>query len=72
MGDQLCTVVINEELQYATVPATWPVPEGWRQTGASGTEEECVRYVETHWTDMRPLSLRRAMEEDTVTPREHR
>jgi uncharacterized protein YbdZ (MbtH family) len=23
-----------------------------------GTQDECLEYIKTHWTDMRPLSLR--------------
>jgi MbtH protein len=28
----------------------------------SGTNAECLRYVDEVWTDMRPLSLRRKMQ----------
>ncbi|MGW1165478.1 MbtH family protein [Streptomyces sp. NPDC002550] len=66
--DERYTVVVNQELQYATVPVSWPVPPGWRTTGQTGTVEECLAYVETHWTDMRPMSLRRAMDQ-AGTPR---
>lgn len=55
-------VVINDEEQYALLPAYVPVPGGWRESGFSGSEEECVAYVDEHWRDMRPLSLRRALE----------
>jgi MbtH protein len=31
--------------------------------GVTGTKEECLAYIEEVWTDMRPLSLRKKMEE---------
>jgi MbtH protein len=61
-GPQTWTVLINEEEQYALFPAVLPVPGGWREAGFSGTEEACMRYVDENWLDMRPLSLRRAMD----------
>jgi MbtH protein len=71
--DERYQVVVNQELQYATVPASWPVPPGWRTAGRTGTVQECLAYVETHWTDMRPLSLRRAMDQaDACRRREGR
>lgn len=54
-------VLINDEEQYGIFPADLPLPGGWRDAGCTGTEDECVRYVDQHWTDMRPLSLRRAL-----------
>ena len=56
-------VVMNHEEQYSIWPAYREVPAGWREVGVQGSEQECLEYIETHWTDMRPLSLRRAMEQ---------
>jgi MbtH protein len=39
------------------------VPAGWREVGRIGTEDECVAYIDEVWTDMRPLSLRRFLEQ---------
>ena len=39
------------------------IPRGWRQVFGPGSKTECLAYVDAHWTDMRPLSLRRFMEE---------
>jgi MbtH protein len=37
---------------------------GWNEVaGKSGTKQECLDYIEEVWTDMRPLSLRKKMEE---------
>ncbi|ASG24399.1 MbtH family protein [Nitrospirillum viridazoti] len=55
-------VVINEEEQYSIWPDHKPLPAGWQAVGVSGTRDECLAHIETVWTDMRPLSLRRALE----------
>ncbi len=56
-------VVMNLEEQYSIWPADRKNPPGWRDAGKSGTKEECLDYIRTVWTDMRPLSLRKKMEE---------
>lgn len=54
--------VMNDEEQYSIWPAGRDVPAGWREAGKTGSREECLAWIETVWTDMRPLSLRRAMD----------
>ena len=56
-------VVMNHEEQYSIWPDYRPVPAGWRDTGFSGKRPECLAHIEAVWTDMRPLSLRRALAE---------
>ncbi len=56
-------VVVNHEEQYSIWPADRANPAGWRDGGKSGAKAECLSYIEEVWTDMRPLSLRRKMEE---------
>jgi MbtH protein len=56
-------VVVNDEEQYSIWPAERELPAGWRQEGFSGTEDECLGYIDEVWTDMRPASLRRWMRE---------
>jgi MbtH protein len=51
-------VVINHEEQYSIYPANRDNPPGWIDVGVSGTKEECLDYIETNWTDMRPKSIR--------------
>ncbi|HVR06987.1 MAG TPA: MbtH family NRPS accessory protein [Thermoanaerobaculia bacterium] len=51
-------VVINAELQYSMWPGGTDLPAGWKRVGMKGTKEECLDYIKTHWTDMRPLSQR--------------
>jgi MbtH protein len=54
-------VVVNDEEQYSIWPEGRELPLGWRSAGKAGTKEECLAYIEEVWTDMRPLSLRKAM-----------
>jgi MbtH protein len=56
-------VVVNEEEQYSLLPEASEHVPGWRDAGKSGTKEECLSFVREVWTDMRPLSLRKAMDE---------
>lgn len=56
-------VVINHEEQYSIWPADRENPLSWRDVGKEGTKAECLDYIKEVWTDMRPLSLRRRMEE---------
>ncbi|WP_339413596.1 MbtH family protein [Pseudomonas sp. EA_35y_Pfl2_R5] len=55
-------VVVNHEEQYSIWPDYKEVPEGWRAVDKQGTKEECLAYIESVWTDMRPLSLRQALQ----------
>jgi MbtH protein len=55
-------VVVNDEQQYAIWPADRDVPAGWRADGTAGDEQECAAHVDRMWTDMRPRSLREAMD----------
>lgn len=55
-------VVVNHEEQYSIWPDYKPLPEGWRAAGKQGSKEECLAYIESVWTDMRPLSLRQALQ----------
>lgn len=56
-------VVVNHEEQYSTWPAHRELPLGWKSTGFSGDKSKCLAYILKVWTDMRPLSLRKKMEE---------
>jgi MbtH protein len=57
-------VVVNHEEQYSIWPAEREPPLGWSAVGKSGLKPECLAYIKEVWTDMRPLSLRKKMEED--------
>jgi MbtH protein len=55
-------VLINHEEQYSLWPADLPVPGGWSETGVCAAKDECDKYLEETWTDMRPKSLRIALD----------
>lgn len=59
MNSDRFTVVRNHEEQYSIWPDGRELPSGWRAAGKTGTEQECLDYIDEVWTDMRPLSLRR-------------
>mgnify|MGYP001548578129 CR=1 FL=1 len=65
-GDENTTfdVVMNHEEQYSIWPTFREVPAGWTKVGKQGKKAECLAYIDEVWTDMRPLSLRRALEEE--------
>lgn len=54
-------VVVNHEEQYSIWPADRENPLGWIDAGKSGLKDDCLQHIREVWTDMRPLSLRRAM-----------
>ncbi len=54
--------VVNDEGQYSVWPTNKALPNGWRKTGTSGTKDACLEHIKSVWTDMRPASLRNAME----------
>jgi uncharacterized protein YbdZ (MbtH family) len=61
-------VVMNHEEQYSIWPDYRETPEGWRDSGKVGPKADCFAYIEEVWTDMRPLSLRKQMEELALHP----
>lgn len=56
-------VVVNHEEQYSIWPADRENPLGWNDVGKIGPKSECLAHIKEVWTDMRPLSLRKQMEE---------
>jgi MbtH protein len=56
-------VVVNHDEQYSIWPADRELPLGWNDAGKTGTKAECLAYIQEVWTDMRPLSLRKKMQE---------
>lgn len=56
-------VVVNHEEQYSIWPAHRENPLGWRDAGKTGLKPDCLSYIKEVWTDMRPLSLRKKMEQ---------
>lgn len=61
-------VVVNHEEQYSIWLADRENPLGWRDAGKSGSKAECLAYIKEVWIDMRPLSLRKKMEQSIGGP----
>lgn len=58
-------VVVNHEQQYSIWSLERENPHGWKDAGKNGFKQECLDYIKEVWTDMRPLSLRKRMQETT-------
>lgn len=58
----LYKVVVNHEGHYSLWPIERDPPPGWKDGGKSGTRSECLIYIKEVWTDMKPLSLRMALQ----------
>lgn len=56
-------VVLNHEEQYSIWPKNMDLPLGWKEDGTEGVKQVCLQHIEKVWTDMRPLSLRQAMDQ---------
>ncbi|MFE4860521.1 MbtH family protein [Streptomyces sp. NPDC056670] len=51
-------VLVNDEAQYSLWPAFAATPPGWTVVLEESPHDTALAYVEQHWTDMRPRSLR--------------
>lgn len=58
-------VLVNDEGQHSLWPVFLPAPAGWQVALADAPRQDCLAYVEQNWTDMRPASLIRAMQDKT-------
>ena len=56
-------VLVNEEGQHSLWPSFAPVPAGWTATRGPAARQECVEHIERVWTDLRPASLVRWLEQ---------
>lgn len=64
MSENHYKVVVNDEDQYSIWEADRPNPAGWHDVGVSGEKDECLAHIDRVWTDMRPRSLREAMDRE--------
>lgn len=53
--DEAYVVLINEAGQYSLWPGFSLVPAGWTKVFEQD-REACLAYIESHWTDMRPVA----------------
>jgi MbtH protein len=56
-------VLINDEGQHSLWPVFADVPDGWQVAFGEAGRQECLDFIEESWTDMRPKSLIKAMED---------
>lgn len=68
--EEIYRVVINSELQYSIWPDYKENAPGWSDEGTKGTKQECLDHIDKVWTDMRPLSLRKFMEQFTTSSKD--
>ncbi len=59
---ELYYVVRNDEDQYSIWRVNQDLPAGWYVVGEPADKARCLERIEELWTDMRPASLRRAMD----------
>jgi MbtH protein len=59
-------VLVNDEGQHSLWPIFVDVPKGWNTVFGEAGRQECLDYIETNWTDLRPKSLIEAMEKDAL------
>lgn len=50
-------VLVNDEGQHSLWPSYMDIPAGWTAVLREASRQECLDYVEKHWTDLRPRSL---------------
>lgn len=54
-------VVMNSEDQYSLWRTDLKMPMGWSAVSPPLPKEQCLDEIEKRWVDMRPRSLREAM-----------
>lgn len=57
-------VLVNDEGQHSLWPAFVDVPSGWTIALGESARDACLEYVDANWTDLRPASLIRSMDDD--------
>ncbi|BAX93507.1 MbtH family protein [Mycobacterium shigaense] len=55
-------VLVNDEEQHSLWPTFSDVPDGWRVVYGEAARAECLDFIEQNWPDIRPKSLRDAVE----------
>jgi MbtH protein len=60
-------VLINDEGQYSLWPSFIDVPDGWTIIHKSDSRAACLEFINRNWTDMRPNSLIKSMNESSAS-----
>jgi MbtH protein len=64
-------VLVNDEGQHSLWPSFVKVPDGWTIVHKSGSRAACLDFINKNWTDMRPNSLIKAMNESRSDGRQN-
>ena len=56
-------VLVNDEGQHSLWPSFVAVPAGWKVALDESSRDACLDYVNANWTDLRPRSLIRSMDD---------
>jgi MbtH protein len=59
-------VLMNDEGQHSLWPSFLDLPDGWSVVSRPDSRAACLEFVAKHWTDMRPNSLVRSMNQAHV------
>lgn len=62
MNEVSYAVVRNAEGQFSLWFEDEDAPPGWLPTDFTGTRAACLEHIARVWTDLRPQSLREALE----------
>ncbi|GAA2835008.1 MbtH family protein [Kitasatospora sp. CM 4170] len=55
-------VLVNDENQHSLWPVWIDVPAGWTSVHGEASRQECLDWIETNWTDIRPAGLLAALD----------
>ncbi|GAA2399548.1 MbtH family NRPS accessory protein [Streptomyces coeruleofuscus] len=50
-------ILVNAQNQHSLWPEFAEIPAGWSTAFGPDSRAACLAYVETHWTDIRPIEL---------------
>jgi MbtH protein len=56
-------VLVNDEGQHSLWPSFVKVADGWTIIHKSDTRAACLEFINKNWTDLRPNSLIKSMNE---------
>ncbi|HEX8868062.1 MAG TPA: AMP-binding protein, partial [Lentzea sp.] len=65
-------VVLNDEEQYSIWRSDRALPAGWYAEGTRGSKDACRDHVDRIWTDVRPLSVRKQLNQTSGFVPAHR
>ncbi len=47
-------VLVNQARQHSLWPAYMTIPAGWTCSFGPAARQDCLDYVDAHWTDLTP------------------